>query len=285
MPTIEQALNKACQGLENKVRQPRLDAEVVLSCLLNKDRSYLIAHSNAPLEKVQNKKFKKLIKRRGKSEPLAYITGAQPFYSQNFIVNKNTLIPRPETEQLIDLIKNNHAPHQDLTIIDLGTGSGNIGLTLAKDFANSEVLALDIDKKALKIAQLNRYKLQIKNITFLKSNLLQEAQKHETKADIIVANLPYLTKEDIKSSPTQKELYYEPRKALLAKDFGLALIKKSIKQSLSIFKPNGVFYLEFHPTQTKKLAKWIKSEQLPFETEIIKDFSNRERFVILKFVE
>ena len=281
--TITEALDKAYKKLRTNVEQPRLDAEVVLSSLLKKDRSYLTAHGTETLKTVKARQFEKLINRRSKNEPLAYILGYQPFYSQNFLVNKHTLIPRPETEQLIDEIKKHFRPTDKLTIIAVGTGCGNIALTLAKEFKNSAVFALDISKRALKIAEKNKANLEIKNVKFLHSDLLSVLPN--MKADIIVANLPYLTKKDLKDSPTAKEISFEPSMAFLAKDEGLALIKKIMKQGATAMNPKGKMYLECDPSQSKKIKNWLKKEKLPYKFKVIKDFNKHDRVIILELVK
>ena len=281
--TITEALDKAYIKLEKNVKQPRLDAEVVLSSLLKKDRSYLTAHGREELPTLEARQFEKLIKRRAENEPLAYILGYQPFYSQNFFVNKHTLIPRPETEQLIDEIEKHFRPTDKLTIIDVGTGCGNIALTLAREFKNSAVFALDISKRALKVAEKNKTNLQIKNVKFLHSDLLSVLPK--VRADIIVANLPYLTTKDLKNSPTAKELSFEPRKALLAKNNGLGLIYKIIKQGVTAMNPKGKMYLECEPSQSQQIEKWIKKEKLPYNFTVIKDFNKHDRVIILELVK
>ena len=196
-----------------------LDSELIVAFVLGKDRTFVHAHPEYVFTEVELAKIQDFATRRGAGEPLAYIFGTKEFYGRNFRVTRDTLIPRPETEALIDLAKTLNAQK----ILDVGTGSGCIAITLALEMPQTEIEAVDISPKALEIAQENAKNLGAK-VKFYQSDLLENTEKY----DIIVANLPYVDKNWDWLGP---ELDYEPETALYADDGGLELIKKLINQA------------------------------------------------------
>ncbi len=225
----------------------RLDAELIMARAIGKDRTFLHAHPDYEFSAAEFEQIKSDTLRRQKHEPLAYILGEKEFYGRIFTVTPDTLIPRPETEALIDIIKA-QKPHK---VLDVGTGSGCIAVTLALELPKTEVNALDISQKALKIARQNAQNLGAK-VNFFESNLLENAQKY----DLIVANLPYV---DQKWDWLSPELAYEPKTALFAEDGGLELIKKLIKQAPTHLEKQGKLILEADISQHQKIADFATS--------------------------
>lgn len=220
----------------------RLDAELIVARTLNQDRSFLPAHPDyefSPQELVQIEAW---ATRRRAGEPLAYIFGEKAFYGRDFIVTPATLIPRPETEALIDLAKT----FQSHTILDVGTGSGCIAITLALELPQATVSAVDISSAALKVAAKNAQKLGA-TVHFTRSNLLERAQSY----DLIVANLPYVDRDWDWLSP---ELKFEPATALYTDDGGLALVKQLIQQAPTHLNRRGKLLLEADLSQHQKIA-------------------------------
>lgn len=215
---ICEALKLARSELE-KIRTSQLDAEVLLSFVLKKDKSYIFAHPEKELSQTQEKKFKALIKKRKLSWPIAYLIGTKEFYNLEFFVNQNVLIPRPASEKLVDQtlkeIKRLYAIcDKPLAILDIGTGCGCIAIAIAKNIKIPiEITASDICKRALSIAEKNAKYHRVK-IKFIQSDLLKNVRE---KPDIIVANLPYITPKIYKTLSFEITKF-EPRKALLAKE-------------------------------------------------------------------
>ncbi len=220
----------------------RLDAELIVARTLCQDRSFLPAHPDYEFSAQELAQIEAWAARRRAGEPLAYIFGEKAFYGRDFIVTPTTLIPRPETEALIDLAKT----FQPRAILDVGTGSGCIAVTLALELPQATVSAVDISAAALKVAAKNAQKLGA-TVHFAQSNLLEHAQSY----DLIVANLPYVDRDwDWLSS----ELKFEPASALYAADGGLALIKQLICQAPAHLNSHGKVLLEADLSQHQKIA-------------------------------
>ena len=264
----------------------RLDAEVLLSYILKKDRSWLIAHSSDELTSIQKKEFDALVMRRKNHEPVAYITGEKEFYGRKFKVDPRVLIPRPATETLIDEVKNvlmyryiststkssiteadtdiailtNTFPYKLQatsykleTIIDVGTGSGCIGITLALEIPNIKIICTDISDDALEVAKENaKYHNVSDRIKFIKSDLLtsNELTKNE-KRFFVVSNPPYIPSDAILEPDISN---YEPKNALFAGSDGLEIISKLYKQCLEHPKCIGCA-LEMRLLQAKKITQ------------------------------
>ncbi len=225
----------------------RLDAELILAHFLGVERTFLHAHPDAelPIEALQ--KASHALSRRQKHEPLAYITGTKAFYGRVFHITKDVLIPRPETEVLVRVAKQ----LKPAKIIDVGTGSGCIAVTLAKELPKAQITAVDISENALQIARANAQKHQAK-VEFRQSDLLG-AFKNTEKFNLIVANLPYVDQNWDWLSP---ELQFEPKNALFAKDGGLELIKMIIQQAPKHLEQGGYLLLEADKTQHRKITDY-----------------------------
>lgn len=253
--------NTSQQLSDAKIDSARLDAELILANALSKPREWLLAHDDEEVTPETLKQIRDDIIRRLNHEPLAYILGKKEFYGRELIVTSDVLIPRPETEQLIEVTKI-VSEKPSLNILDIGTGSGALAITLALEIPDAHVTASDISDTALKIARQNATKLNAK-IDFLKSYLLDNINE---KFDIIVANLPYVDK-NWQISP---ETNHEPEIALFADDGGLDLIKKLIQQAPKNLTENGFLILEMDPRQTSVATKFaekygfVAHKKLPF---------------------
>ncbi|MCA9344452.1 peptide chain release factor N(5)-glutamine methyltransferase [Candidatus Saccharibacteria bacterium] len=233
----------------NGIRNPRLDCLVMMEDVTKKNKSHLLANLNTELTKDQQVQLGKMLDRRFNREPLAYIRGFKEFYGINFQVNPDVLIPRPETEDIIDIIENiKLAP--DATILDVGTGSGNIAITIASRNKLLRVSATDISSKALQTAKINA-KLNNAKIDFIQSDLLKNV---DGQFDVIVANLPYVSKR----IPTEPELKLEPSTAIFAEQDGLDLILKLIDQiyAKNILANSGWLIIESHSHQHQEIADY-----------------------------
>ncbi len=227
-----------------------LDAELILAHALNKERVFLHAHPDYELTESEQRKAEEYLKRRQNHEPVAYILGSKEFYGREFLVTPDTLIPRPETEAIVDLVK--ELSLDKPRILDVGTGSGCIAITLKLELPESDVMAVDISEKALTVAKKNADNLHA-NLEFRKSDLLKNVDE---KFDIIVANLPYVDKNWDWLSP---ELDFEPETALYSEDFGLKDIKNLILESDTKLTEQGKLILESDISQHEAIESFVKS--------------------------
>lgn len=246
--TIDSWLRSATLTLARTgIHSARLDAELLLGHILKKNRLQLAARPELSLTEWQLSQADILLEKRALREPVAYLVGSKDFYGHEFLVTPATLIPRPETEDLIDIIKENLAPAPELAILDVGTGSGCIGLTLHAELVNVSLTLADISDEALVVARQNARRLKISPVAYVHSDLLSywlEPGRMQ-KFAVIAANLPYVDR----SWQTSPEIDHEPPLALFAADSGLALIKKLICQALPFIAPNGLLALEADPRQ------------------------------------
>lgn len=235
----------------------RLDAELLLSAVLYKPREYLLAHSDQVLSKTELAQADKWLKRRIKREPIAYILGHKEFYGRDFMVSPSVLIPRPESEALIDILKE----IEPETIVDIGTGSGCLAISAKLEIPESHVIATDISEDALQIAKQNASGLNAE-ITFVVSDLLSGIKTiNSDKPVTIVANLPYVDS----SWQTSPETKFEPSVALFAEDDGLKLIKKLILQANKKLRQGDNLLLEADPRQHEKMTEYAKKHGFRLE--------------------
>lgn len=272
-----------------------LDLELLIANAIKKPREFVLAHPEYKLTKNQELKTKNLIFRRIKGEPLAYILRHKEFFGLDFKVNKNTLVPRPETELLVeealDLLRSMlRSKVRNIVVADVGTGSGNIIISVAKAIKNFKFFGTDISGRTLKIAGYNAKKHGVdKKIKFLKGNLL-EPFTQDTKYKIqdtnliILANLPYLSPAIYKSTMADVKKY-EPKTALLSDNHGLAHYKKLLKQIKLLVTSYGLLVtivLEISPEQKPRLAKIIKKYFPSAKIEFKKDLARKWRACIVK---
>ena len=276
---ISSSALKNAESILKKSQIPswRLDAEILLADVLRKDRSELIIRNNI---KISNKKaftFNRYIDRRKKFEPVAYILNNKEFFSLDFFVNKNSLIPRPETELMVEKaikIYQNKAPN----ILDIGTGSGCIIISVLRHLPKSRGIGLDISKNAIKVAKFNSkrlLKVYNKRIKFM--NLSIEKLSNNRIFDLILANPPYINSKDIRNLPTDIKRY-EPKIALDGGKDGLDVIKKVIYKSLKILKHNGMLAIEIGNNQYFAVSKLLRKNGFK-ETTLLKDYKNNIRCI------
>ena len=267
----------------------RFEAEILLAHVVKKDRAWLLTHDDYCLSSTIYRLFRSLVARRLKHEPIAYIQGEKEFYGLPFSVNRHTLIPRPETEQVVELAcaaikrkpKNKKARHAAPLLWDIGTGCGAIAIATAKHIPGCHVLATDISSASLTIAKKNAQRNKVSNIKFLKSNLVDLSarrflEKMKTSHLVITANLPYLPTND-KKTMDRDVVGYEPSSALFSGPDGLALIEKLLRQLAAFDIHFGTLLLEHDPRQTKKLHA-MAMKLLPHGTvQTHKDLAGRDR--------
>ena len=235
MTDIETSLASARKLLNESSDSASLDAEVILCHILGKNRSYLRAWPEQELQTQKYKLFQQLLNQRHQGIPVAYIIGNREFWSRDFLVNPDVLIPRPDTELLIELCLNLIVEKPNAHLIDLGTGSGIIAITLAAERPDLKILATDLSKKALNIAKKNATKHQIKNIQFIQSSWFKGIA--QSKFDLIISNPPYIKNNDPHLS--KGDLRFEPESALISADQGLKDIKTIASQAHNYLKSDG----------------------------------------------
>lgn len=250
--TIRAFLRMSTQALMDAgINSARLDSELLLSHYLNLPREWIIAHDDAEIAEPQWDELCKMLYLRAKRVPLAYLTGIKSFYGRDFIVNEDVLIPRPESEQIIESLKQLVAKKPQIkSVADIGTGSGCLAITAKLEIPNLEVIALDISNRALAIAKQNERNLGLDGkIKFIQSDLLSNLT---SVIDVIVANLPYVNRNWDNLSP---ELKFEPDLALYDNiDNATGLIKKLISEVPSHLSTGGYLILEMDNRQIDEIS-------------------------------
>lgn len=237
--TVRDAIILSAKYLNKHGSQsPRLDAELLLAHVLGVRRIDLYLDPERPLTFAERDSLREYVRRRGKGEPVAYIIGHKEFYGLDFVVNPDVLIPRPETETLVDaLLEHLKAVHSPI-VVDVGTGSGSIACAVAKHLPKARVIATDISSCALKVARLNAQRLGVKML-LMQMDILSALAENRF-ADAIVANPPYVGEDE----PVCEASAFEPKLALYCDNQGLAISEQLLKQAPSRLKPGGVLVLE-----------------------------------------
>jgi len=279
MMTISDLLNTGSKILKsNKIQTHQIDSELILSNLLNQQREKTIINSHNKVHEDIVNEFKKLIARRSTSEPLAYILKNKEFWSKNFFVNKDTLIPRPETELLCDVIIK-ILKDKNPYILDIGTGTGCILLSILSEIKQAKGIGVDISTKAIVVAKKNSSNLGLnKRAKFFTSSL---NSINNYKFDLIVSNPPYIKTGEIKnlSNDVRK---FEPKIALDGGKDGLDVIKKVIYKSKTILKKLGLLALEIGYGQHYKVSQILKEQGFKEEL-LVKDYQDNTRCILARF--
>lgn len=281
MHSIRSALLQAQIRLNDSPRldaiDARFEAQLLLQHLLNVNRAWLIAHENDRLSNEVQANFEQLTKRRADGEPIAYILGSREFYGLNLTVTPATLIPRPDTEILVDAALNKIPADTTLQILDLGTGTGAIALAIAQQRPQTQVTAVDASQAALEVAISNSQQLHISNIHFLLSDWFNNLK--DTLFDVIVSNPPYIENSDVHL--TQGDLRFEPTSALASGADGLDDIRRIIDSCLVHLKPQGWLMLE-HGYNQAAAVKDLMTQTGLVNLETFKDLGGNDRVTIGK---
>ncbi len=278
MQTIGSILKTSTEALTNTSTTPRLDVEIFLSEILKINRAQILAHGEDQITSNEAKQINAMVKRRLNAEPVAYIVGHQPFWTLDLKVTVDTLIPRPETEHLVEWILENTPSQQALTVADLGVGCGAIALAIADARPLWQVDAVDISAKALEVAKLNAGAHQIENIHFFNGHWCKALP--DKKYDIIVSNPPYIAPND----PHLLDLKFEPQSALVAEDNGLYEIKTIIKEARQYLAENGSLIIEHGFLQSDQVLQIFQSFKYS-DIQAHVDLSSNDRFVSAKFLK
>jgi len=279
MLTVLESLNLSADYLQkHDIESPRINAELLLASILNCKRLDLYLAFDKPLSKDELGKYRNFIKRRGKFEPLQYITGSVEFYGIEIKVNPSVLIPRPETEILIDSVIEEVKTKEEITILDIGCGSGNIAIALAANLSNCKVFGTDISKDALKISMENAEVNGVKNKTeFHQKNILSDDFSDLPIMDIIVSNPPYVSEE--KFDTLQNEIkYFEPNFAVTDFSDGYKFYNAISKKAKLLLKPGGKIFFELSENQHIKVKEIMDANGIK-DIKINKDYLNIERVI------
>ncbi len=268
------------QALKTKSPTPDLDANLILEYVLGLSKLDMIMQENHILTDFELKAVNHCLKLRLNKIPIAYILGYKEFYSRKFIVNNNVLIPRPETEAIIDISKQNLSEIKKPVIWEIGTGSGCISITLNLEIPNSKIIASDISKKALQIAKNNDIILTGKQstIVWLEGDLLSPFRQQKTEPNIIIANLPYLDQNQY----TDDSILDEPNIALYSEQQGLAHYLRLLEEIKSRFIIVPKILLEINPEQVNTLESHIKSLSKSLKISIYKDLQGLDRHLLIE---
>ena len=274
---IENVLNKGINILQSsKMSNPQLDSEILLSKSIKKDKKHIILNPKELLNSEQLDKFKSLIERRKKGEPIAYLINKKEFWKDEFFVNKDVLIPRPDTELIIEQVLKTYSKEAQLQVLDIGTGSGCILLSILKERHNFYGTGIDISKKSINVSKFNAKQLNLSNrVKFYHSSV---DNFKIGKYGLVVSNPPYIEQLNLKY--LEKDVVsFEPRLALSGGIDGFSKIRKVINKAGKLIKKNGKFILEIGFNQKNKVKKILKEEGF-YVNKAIKDYGNNDRCII-----
>ncbi len=280
---LKQALSAAITQLErNEVGSPRMNGEVLLMFTLGCDRAYLYAHPERELTDDEQTRYEEAVDRRSSGYPSQYITGHQEFWGLDLIVTPAVLIPRPETEHIVEVVTDlaRGSNYADLPgrpkLVDVGTGSGAIALALAKELPNAEVLAVDVSLEALEVAQANAARLQLESrARFTRSDVLDSITRDGT-FDFVVSNPPYvaLSEADKVQDVVKK---HEPKVAVFAGEHGLDVIRRLIPQAHEALRPGGYLVMEIGYSMSEAVMGIMEAFE---EVHAVPDLAGIPRVVV-----
>ena len=274
---IQTAVTEGANILKsNYIKSAKLDSEILMSKVIDKDRKYIILNNKKNLKEEELKNFQKLIKKRSFGKPIAYLINKKYFWKYKFVVTKDTLIPRPDTELLIDQILKLTKYKNKLNILDIGVGSGCILLTILKERNNFYGTGVDVNKNCLNISKINAINLKVDaRVRFYKSDVDKFVRG---KYDMIVSNPPYINKLDLKYLE-RDVINFEPKLALNGGLDGLSEIRKVIEKSSELIKKNGKFILEIGFDQKIKVSNLLKKKGF-YINNVLKDLAKNDRCIV-----
>ena len=273
---IETALKKGQLILkDNNIKSAELDSEILMSQAIRKDKKYIILNYNKKIKKKDLKYFDFLIQERVKKKPIAYLTKKKDFWKYEFLIDKNVLIPRPDTEVLVEQILELTKNKASMRILEIGVGSGCIILSILKEKKKFFGTGIDISTKSLKISEINSLKLGVnRRLKLFKSNI---DNFKSGKYDLIISNPPYIKKNFLKC--LEKDISFEPVEALDGGIDGLSETRKIIIKSSELIKKKGYLFLEIGFDQKNKVKKILENNGF-YIKKVIKDLSNHDRCIV-----
>jgi len=274
MTKLKAALQHAEKQLKGISPTPKLDAEVLMCAVLQVNRTYLIAHDTDELLQTDIKVFEDYIQQRLTGKPIAYILNQREFWSLNLKVDNSTLIPRPDTECLVEQALLLFDEESKLQVLELGTGTGAIALALAKERPNWDILATDIHEPTLEVAKYNIEQHQATQIKLLQSNWFENITKQQF--DLIISNPPYIADND--EHLDMGDVRFEPKRALTSGPDGLDDLKHIISRAKAYLRPQGVLMFEHGYHQAEALKQLMKAENYQ-DIQSISDYSGHNRVI------
>ena len=274
---LETAINKAFKELKkNHVKTPLLDSELILSKVINKSREFIILNSDKIINDENYHQFQRLIYKRSKGKPIAYLTGKKFFWKSEFEINDKVLIPRPDTEIIIEQVLDIYKSKNNINFLDIGFGSGCILLSILRERKDFIATGIDLSGEALKICNVNAYKLGVKNRVRLYKTDIDKFSKG--KYDLIISNPPYIKNIDLKYLD-KDVINFEPKLALDGGLDGLSEIRKVIKKSSKLVKSGGKLILEIAFDQKEKVKKLLRNNNF-YINSVAKDLAKNDRCII-----
>ncbi len=270
-------------GMTMPYREARLQAEILLAHALGVSRAGVLARLDEELSVEVAARYAAQVARRAQHEPLAYILGHQEFYRLDFVVDRRVLVPRHETEQivLLALERVHNVSHPVPTLVDVGTGSGAIALTLAHNLPNARVIATDVSRDALAVAQINAARLNLAGrVELLHGDLLEPVTE---PFDILIANLPYVPSERFKELPREIRAF-EPRIALDGGKDGLEVMRRLLAQLEAHAAPGGIVFLEISEEQGKMAVEVVQAELPRAKLAVHQDLEGLDRVIEIQLV-
>lgn len=279
MITVLEVIKLSTEYLQKKgVESPRANAEILLAEILKCKRLELYLSFDKPLAESEVQIYREAVRKRGLRIPLQYIVGYVEFYGLKLTVNENVLIPRPETELLVEKIINDLDKLSNIKILDIGVGSGNISLSILKNIPNANVVAIDISEKALEVAKQNTELNSVDgNIEFKKFDIMNEDIKKLDKFDLIVSNPPYVSAMDYETLEPELKIY-EPKIALTDNSDGISFYKHIIGVSSLLLNNPGKIYFEVGISQSKQVQKYFEDKMFD-KVSITKDYAGIDRII------
>ena len=274
---IQSALKKGQSILIDKnILSAKLDSEILLSQVIGKNREFIILNQDKYLDKTLYEHFKHLVKKRSTGKPIAYLTGKKSFWNYEFKMNNETLIPRPDTELLIEEVLRLNKNRNKLSLLDIGVGSGCILLSILSEKKDYYGVGVDISKKCIELSKINAFNLGITHrVKFFKTDV---DNFNYGKYDLIVSNPPYINRNDLRYLD-KEVLNFEPKLSLDGGLDGLSVLKKVIKKASKLIKINGLLVLEIGFDQKERVKKILRNKGF-YINKVIKDYANNDRCII-----
>ena len=253
-----------------------IDSEILLSQAINKSREFIILNSNYDVSKKEYQYFKKMVDQRLRGKPIAYITGKKFFWKDEFLINEKVLIPRPDTEIIVEQVLKIFKKKNKINFLDIGFGSGCILLSILKERKDFRATGVDISNHALKVCKINAYKLGVKNrVKLFKSDI---DKFNNEKYDLIISNPPYIKNLDL--TYLEKDIVkFEPKIALDGGLDGISEIRKIVVKSSGLIKNGGKLVLEIAYNQKEEVKKLLKKNSF-YINSVVKDLANNDRCII-----
>ena len=274
---LEIAIHNACQNLKNNnIKSALLDSELLMSSVINKSREFVLLNLDKNIDKQDFKKFQNLIDQRLERRPIAHLIKTKSFWKDEFFINRHVLIPRPETEIIVEKVLKIYKCKNDINFLDIGFGSGCILLSILKERKDFRGSGVDISNHALKVCKINANKLGVKNRIKLFNSDIDNFSIG--KYDLIVSNPPYIKNSDLKNLDEEVKKF-EPKLALDGGLDGISEIRKVIKKSSELIKYGGKLILEIAYNQKQEVKRLLKENSF-YINSVTKDFAKKDRCII-----